>query len=232
MFSYTLRHSKKAKYLQLRLNYQGLEVIVPAGQKISDTLIEQFLQKKKSWIEKHKARCAEIQKAEELTLPTSIELKAFGESWEVIYLATQHRNLRLITNASRQIKILGNIADTKRCIHLLKQWVKKIAEEYLKQELFFFSEKTGLRFNTMAVRFTKTRWGSCSRQRNINLNAQLVFLPVQLMHHVLLHELCHIKYLHHKKIFWDLLMSFDDSAKIHAKQLKMAARYIPDWVLK
>ena len=233
MFSYTLRHSKKAKYLQLRLNPEGLSVVVPVGLAISKESIEEFLQQKKSWIEKH-LKCYEksVEQEKQVALPTTINLQAFNKTWEVIYLEKQHRTLRLVTNARGQIYLIGKITETVKVFILLKRWLKRAAEQFLREELTLLSERVGLNFNTMAVRFTKTRWGSCSRQKKIHLNAQLVFLPAHLMRHVLLHELCHIKYLHHKKSFWDLLESLDPNAKNHAKQLKLAVRYIPSWIIK
>ena len=51
--SYTLRYSRKAKYLQIRISSRGLEVVVPQKKPPKEDVIKEFINKKKSWIEKH-----------------------------------------------------------------------------------------------------------------------------------------------------------------------------------
>ena len=228
MPEYTLRYSKKAKYLQLRLSIHGLEVVIPANTLISPLIIEQFIQQKQPWIERKKERCS-FQAKNALQLPTSIHLQAIEQSWEVIYLATPQQRLKLNANACKQLKLVGHTSNQTLCIRLLKQWLKSMAQQHLTKELLLISEKTGLGFKGITIRNTKTRWGSCSSQQKINLCCKLLFLPPILMRHVLLHELCHTKFMHHGKAFWDLLERFDSSAKIHARQLKLAVRDIPLW---
>jgi predicted metal-dependent hydrolase len=87
-----------------------------------------------------------------------------------------------------------------------------------------------LPFESFAVRDMKSRWGSCSSQKKITLCVNLVFLPTYLIDHVLLHELCHIKYMSHGKRFWSLLERFDQNAKKNNNELKRAAECIPRWL--
>ena len=48
--------------------------------------------------------------------------------------------------------------------------------------------------------------------------------------YVLLHELCHTKYLNHSKNFWKLLAKYDDYYLEHDKELKNAEHYLPQWL--
>ena len=54
----------------------------------------------------------------------------------------------------------------------------------------------------MIVRTVRTRWGSCSSNGNILMNVETVKLPIPCIDYVLVHELCHLKHLHHGKEFW------------------------------
>lgn len=231
---YTLRYSQKANYLQLRISVHGLEVVVPEKQRLSKTLIEQFVQQKKSWIMRHWQRLAEAQAQREippLQLPTSIKLLAIEQRWEVFYLATAVDKLTCSTNQSRQIKFLGDISDTEQCIRLLRQWLKKMAAQYLREPLHQLAIEHGLSFNQFSVRHTLTRWGSCSHKKNISLCCNLLFLPAPLMRHVLLHELCHTKVMTHGARFWQLLQKLDKDYEVNKAALAKAGQYVPAWAL-
>jgi predicted metal-dependent hydrolase len=51
----------------------------------------------------------------------------------------------------------------------------------------------------------KTRWGSCTAGKGINLNSWLVMLPEYLSDYVILHELVHTKIPDHSSRFWEEL---------------------------
>jgi len=52
------------------------------------------------------------------------------------------------------------------------------------------------------VRNQKTRWGSCSRRKNLTFNFQVAYLPEGLREYVIVHELCHMLEFNHSKAFW------------------------------
>lgn len=83
---------------------------------------------------------------------------------------------------------------------------RKAARQVLVCRLNQLSEQLGLPYNKVFVKCQKTRWGSCSMANNINLNANLVRLPQELMDYAIIHELVHTKIKHHGKEFWDLLV--------------------------
>ena len=57
--------------------------------------------------------------------------------------------------------------------------------------------------------------GSCSPKGTITLNIKLIQIPKEYIEYVLIHELCHLKYLHHEPEFYYLL-----------------SRVMPDWKRK
>lgn len=82
---------------------------------------------------------------------------------------------------------------------------KEKAVALVKNRVEYFSKLYGFEYNRISVRNQKTRWGSCSKKRNINFNYKMVFLPERLADYIVVHELCHTKELNHSKNFWSLV---------------------------
>lgn len=77
-------------------------------------------------------------------------------------------------------------------------------------------------YTRVRINKSKTRWGSCSIQRNINLSYYCMLLPEYLVDFIILHELCHTIEMNHGNNFWSLLDSVtNNNAKELTKTLKM-----------
>lgn len=61
------------------------------------------------------------------------------------------------------------------------------------------------KFNKIAIKNHKTRWGSCSKRKNLNFNYKLFFLSPKTRDYIIIHELCHLKEFNHSKKFWRLV---------------------------
>lgn len=70
------------------------------------------------------------------------------------------------------------------------------------------------------LKYMKTRWGSCSKLRNINLSVKLFFVPIDLMEYVVVHELAHLIEMNHSKRFWKLVEKVMPDYKEKRKMLK------------
>ena len=83
--------------------------------------------------------------------------------------------------------------------------MKKAAETYLPPLLSMWAERFGLTYRKVRITGARSRWGSCSAARTINLSCYLMLLPAKLMDYVILHELAHTKEMNHGPRFWELL---------------------------
>ncbi len=57
--------------------------------------------------------------------------------------------------------------------------------------------------HTVTIKNHRTRWGSCSKQGNLNFNYRIVFLPLDLARYIVVHEICHLYELNHSRAFWN-----------------------------
>lgn len=104
---------------------------------------------------------------------------------------------------------------------LLEAWYRREAGRWLPRRLEQLGERLGVRPAKVSIRAQKTRWGSCSSRGEISLNWRLVLLPSALADYILVHELCHLRYLDHSSRFWGLVQSLVPDYK--CKQERIAA---------
>ena len=79
---------------------------------------------------------------------------------------------------------------------------------------------TDLRPNKVRIREIKYAWGTCSSGKNITINQKLICHTNQAIRYVILHELCHLKYMNHSKKFWELVEMYMPNYKEARRELK------------
>ncbi|MDP2689378.1 MAG: SprT family zinc-dependent metalloprotease [Deltaproteobacteria bacterium] len=98
------------------------------------------------------------------------------------------------------------------------------ARRMLVGRLDALSMKLNLPYNRVFIRVQKTRWGSCSAKKNINLNMRLAALPQGLIDYVITHELVHTRVMNHGRAFWaELERLFPGAKKTDAELRKYRA---------
>ena len=94
------------------------------------------------------------------------------------------------------------------------------AKQELPPRLAELAALHGFKYNKVFIKNNVSNWGSCSSLGNINLNLRLVELPSELRDYVMLHELCHLKYLNHSPEFHAQLESVCPGHRALARQMK------------
>jgi predicted metal-dependent hydrolase len=223
---YTIKKHRLARSVKLRAsNARGLEITTPFRFNVKH--IPDILEQHKGWILNQLSQIAPQQSDE---LPTELILHAFQETWTIDYVASVAKKLKLMERPQRELVLVGPIENKVTCKRLLSRWIKHQASAFLSAQLERISEQVGLRYDKLNIRDQRTMWGSCNAKKNISLNYKLIFLPPELVTYVLIHELCHTKFLNHSIDFWKLVERFDPDWKTHRRGLRHADRYIPAWM--
>lgn len=83
--------------------------------------------------------------------------------------------------------------------------LRREAKRDLPPRLERLAAATGLRYEKVTIRASRTKWGSCTGQNHLSLSLYLMLLPEHLRDFVLLHELCHTVHHDHSVRFHALL---------------------------
>ena len=94
----------------------------------------------------------------------------------------------------------GSGFDARQCILF---WYTAQTERIVNSLLPNWAKKLQVRPNSAAVKFAKTRWGSCSSSGRLFFNNRMAMLSDDLAEYIVVHELCHLKQMNHSKAFWD-----------------------------
>lgn len=87
----------------------------------------------------------------------------------------------------------------------IKAALRHRARLILPKRLAQLAAEHDMKYSSVSVRDSHSRWGSCSTRGSISLSIYLVLLPIELIDYVLKHELCHTVHMNHSPQFWTLL---------------------------
>ena len=75
------------------------------------------------------------------------------------------------------------------------------AKAALPPRLADLAARYGFRYHRVTIKHNTSNWGSCSAKGNINMNLNLMRVPVPLQDYILLHELTHLRHPDHGPAF-------------------------------
>ncbi|MCX6744575.1 MAG: SprT family zinc-dependent metalloprotease [Candidatus Parcubacteria bacterium] len=98
---------------------------------------------------------------------------------------------------------------------------KKAALHLAREFLTEYNRFYNFTINSIKIKNQKTRWGSCSRQGNLNFSYRLALLPDDLARYLVVHELCHLGEMNHSSRFWALVAQTIPDYVVKRKQLRL-----------
>lgn len=77
-----------------------------------------------------------------------------------------------------------------------------------KNDVLILAKKIGIEPKEIHIRTMKRKWGSCSSKGRLTFNKALLNEPKEVRLEVILHELLHLKYPNHGRMFKSLLNTY------------------------
>ncbi len=215
-------HSHRAKRLNITIKpFVGVRVSVPRS--VSFKKASALTENRISWIKTHLSK---MQKEEGLLTVFHLDTKFQTRSH---YLEMKFSDTEALKTLVRDNKIdvsiphSHNIEDSK-VQNAIRQAIelawRKEAKIHLPGKVKLLAAAHKFEYKNVAIKNSKTRWGSCSFDNNINLSLHLMRLPDHLVDYVILHELVHTRVKNHSKDFWQLLDIVSGDARKLDREVK------------
>lgn len=183
--------------LRLDTDHKGVKVTLPRGVREAEALA--FVRSKEQWILNRLKKVADKQPFDDgVTFPfqgIDITIQATGRSRGGMVLDGQ------------TLRASGSPAHLNRRI---TDWLKAEARQRITH---LIAQKTGaanLKAGKLTIRDTKSRWGSCAVNGNLNFSWRLIMAPPFVLDYVVAHEVAHLAHHNHGPQFWALVDQLTD----------------------
>lgn len=99
-------------------------------------------------------------------------------------------------------------------------WLKVLARDRLATASSHYAGLVGRRYTSLAIRDTRSRWGSCSPDGRLMYSWRLIMAPPAVLDYVAAHEVAHLVELNHSAAYWRVVTGICPDWKDHRAWLK------------
>lgn len=211
-----IKRSTRSKSIKLRANIYGIHVVAPANYDFQN--ITRFIHGRMDWISKVYKQYTKFVEKFGLENGSNENFLTFLGSVYKLRIVNDKNSYNIVSNTLKVITF--HVTDRRKYKQDVTTWYKRQTSRIISERIPLLSRKLDLKYNRVSIKSQKSRWGSCSKNKNLNFNLLLAALPLELIDYVIIHELMHLLELNHSKRFWDLVKMHDPDYKYHRKILR------------
>ena len=212
---------RRRKHMCIRVNRSGVCILTPPNEEFES--IRDFISDNKAWI---------LKKTKFYTkLNSKLEYGPL-QKYEIIYLGKKYK-IQFIKDvlpyaviSESLMKITFHVKDRRTYKRNITNWYREQTKNILNNKLPFFGKKLSISYGKVRIRNQKLRWGSCSKDGNLNFNLLLSALPTNIIDYIIVHELFHLIEFNHSDYFWKLVGQAYPSYKNCRTWLKNNGAYL------
>lgn len=191
---YTIKRSSRKT---LAISIVDGKVIVRAPYHVPMTLIESFVEEKKTWIESKLNSYRPVS----FNMDQS-SLRLFGEIYPLEFKVASKFNVKI--DSSIVITHTKNMSEDK-IIAKIEDYFKKILYKYIDDKVSYYADKLGIEKPPFKIRRYKRLHGRCNNRGELAFNLYLYHDRLDFIDYVVLHECAHILEFNHSKAFYAII---------------------------
>ena len=213
----------KAKIKNIYITIENGEVVIKAPWYTTRNQIQEVVESKRDWI---------MKKLEEYNVsPRKAKEYEDGEKFQILgesyYLNIYYKDINnaILNVENEKIEIILPLSyaeedNTEQIKKMIDKMYYMIAEKEVESAMEKTRKMVGLAPEEYKIKKIKYAWGTCSSRKEITINQNLMMYSRKAIEYVILHEICHLKYMNHSKKFWEMVESYMPDYKEAEKELK------------
>lgn len=215
-FNISIKRTNRLKTVSLKVKNQ--EVVLSVPKFVTDSEIDNIIERKINWIRNKLA----IEKTNSFNIKRKYEngekFLYFGSEYLLKIKHSNKDNVYLDNNI--MIVEVRNNSKAAHIRNMLKNWYIDESKKYLIKTTNYYEILIGVSVNKLIFGKYKSKWGSCNSKKTISYDWRIIMAPLEVIHYLIIHELCHIKHLNHSNDFWKTVEKYMANYKLQKKWLK------------
>lgn len=209
---YSITYSLKAKRKRIVIAPSGVTVVLPHGSEEKEAI--ELIESKKKTVFTLRARVLQQEKRfkdqVDIQYASGAKIPFLGREIPLLVVPEKRKRSRLEYDGSLVVRVQATLAsqDVKKEVkRKIEGWIKEKIKEEAVEVAAVFGKEIGTLPKGINIKAQKRLWGSCGRNRIINLNWRLGLFPRKVFEYVVAHEMCHLRHMNHSKDYWKLVAS-------------------------
>ncbi|MEE2859805.1 MAG: SprT family zinc-dependent metalloprotease [Pseudomonadota bacterium] len=210
-----LRWTARARRMTLRVPHDGSDAILTLPPQVPATEGQAFVESRLDWL------------LAALGRQPVRPIAALGAM-----LPVEGRDLRLIEGAVRRPTVDGDLLLVPRqrpAGPVVAAWLKQLALIRLRAASDRLSQALGRPYRAIAIRDTRSRWGSCTTDGRLMYSWRLIMAPPAILEYVAAHEVAHLAHMDHSARFWQQVEDLMPGHRPHRAWLKAHGGDLMRW---
>lgn len=207
-----LNENRRARRFTLRLAGPGEGAVLTLPPGIPMTEVRMFLMRHRDWL----VRALEKQ-PQMIVVTDGTLLPVDGRPLRVRHLEGVRRAPAIEGDS---LLVQGRTPVAPR----VAAWLKERARARMAPRVHDYASQVGRSVAGISLKDTRSRWGSCSTTRRINLSWRLALAPVEIQDYVAAHEVAHLVEMNHSDRYWAVLSRLMPEYEKHRRWLRTEGR--------
>ncbi|MFN7051944.1 MAG: M48 family metallopeptidase [Gemmobacter sp.] len=212
----TLRRSARARRFSLRVSRLDGRVTLSVPLRAREAEALAFAHAQEAWLRRALA-----------AVPQGTAIR-WGAAFPL-----EGRLLQLAPGPGRVIRVEGDSllvpGDAAQLPRRLAAFVKLRARDRLAAACDHYAAALGRRYSSLALRDTRSRWGSCTHDGRLMFSWRLILAPPPVLDYVAAHEVAHLAQMNHSPAFWAEVARLMPDYEPHRRWLKAEGQALHAW---
>ena len=220
-FEFTIARSARRRTVSIEI--RAANVVIRAPLNTAKSFLMAFLQQKAAWVREKIIEQQALISAQPAA-PTYVQGSGIAFMDETLHLVIGRGPRAAIARVGQELHLILSTrvraTEQEQIRALLARWYQQQALQLLTRKTTECCARAGLRFSSVTVKATRSKWGHCTSKGAIQYNWQILLAPEAIVDYLVAHEVSHLRHQNHSADFWALVASLCPGCKTDRAWLK------------